>query len=200
MARTKQFDERQALVSAMLVFWENGYEGTSIQDLEAAMGLKRTSIYNAFGNKRRLFERVLACYQESIIASLLDALDGAPDIREGVRRLLNAALDIHFDEQYPGGCLIALSLLESGQHDARSRASMVQTMRDLGGGLQARLARARQAGELPADLDTASTANAIVSTMAGMMVMGKAGFTKPALKKTASRILALLGPAAAPGR
>ena len=45
MARTKQFDERQALVSAMLVFWEKGYEGTSIQDLEHAMGLNRTSIY-----------------------------------------------------------------------------------------------------------------------------------------------------------
>lgn len=200
MARTRQFDERQALVSAMLVFWEKGYEGTSIQDLEVAMGLNRTSIYNAFGNKRRIFEQVLECYRESVIASLLEALDGAPDIRQGIRRMLNAALDIHFDEQYPGGCLIALSLLESGQHDARVRASMAQTMHDLRGGLQSRLARAKKAGELSADLDTGSTANTLVSIMAGMMVMGKADFTKSALKKTVSQVLGLLGSAPAAGR
>ena len=176
----------------MLVFWEKGYASTSIQDLEAAMGLNRTSIYNAFGNKRRLFERVLECYQESVMAALVAAMDSAPDIREGIRRLLNAALDTHFDTNYPGGCLIALSLLESEQHDESSRASMAQSMHDLRRMLQTRLARAKQAGELPGDLDTGSTANTIATTMAGMMVMGKANFTKAALKKTVSQIVGLL--------
>ena len=75
MARTKQFDETQALVSAMRVFWEKGYEGTSIHDLEQAMGLNRTSIYNTFGNKRAIFNRVMSCYKESVMASLFAALD-----------------------------------------------------------------------------------------------------------------------------
>ena len=192
MARTKQFDERQALIKAMLVFWEKGYEATSIQDLEAAMGLKRTSIYNAFGNKRAIFERVMACYKESVMSALFAAMDSAPNIREGIRRLLNGALDIHFDEDTPGGCLVVLSVLESGQHDAQSQAALQQTIQDLKKALQARLTKAKRAGELSKDLDTGSTANTIATTMAGMMVMGKANFTKAALKKTVNQVVSLL--------
>lgn len=192
MARTKQFDERQALLAAMLVFWDKGYEGTSIDDLERATGLRRTSLYNAFGNKRALFERVLACYKESVMASLFAALDGAPDIRTGIARLLEAALDVNYDEQYPGGCLVVLSVVESGQHDAESRATLERTMQELRQGLQARIARARKRGELPAGLDAGATATTIATVMAGMMVLGKAHFPRATLKKTINSVLSLL--------
>ena len=192
MARTKQFDERQALVTAMLVFWEKGYEGTSIQDLEQAMGLNRTSIYNAFGNKRAIFGRVVACYKESVMSSLFTELDGAPTIKEGIRRMLNGALDNHFDEDNPGGCLVVLSILESGQHDEQSQASMQQTIHDLKSALQARLSKAKKSGELSKDLDVGSTATTFATTLAGMMVMGKANFTRTALKKTVNQVVGLL--------
>ena len=192
MARTREFDERQALVSAMLVFWEKGYEGTSIQDLEDAMGLGRTSIYNAFGNKRQLFNRILECYKESVMSALFMEMDSAPDIREGVRRLLHGALDIHFDTDNPGGCLVVLSVLESGQHDAESSDSVAQTLQDLKTGLQQRLKKAKRAGELSADLDASATATTIASTMTGMMVLGKAHFSRAALNKTVKQMLQLL--------
>ncbi len=192
MARTKQFDERQALVSAMLVFWEKGYEGTSIQDLEHATGLNRTSIYNAFGNKRAIFDRVMICYKESVMSALFAELDGAPNIKEGIRRMLNGALDIHFDKDNPGGCLVVLSILESGQHDEASQASMQQTLQDMKGTLQARLNKAKKSGELSRELDAGSTATTIAATMAGMMVLGKANFSKAALKKTINQVLRLL--------
>jgi TetR/AcrR family transcriptional repressor of nem operon len=192
MARTRQFDERQVLQAAMLVFWDKGYEGTSIQDLEQATGLRRTSIYNTFGNKRALFERVLACYKESVMASLFAAMDSAPDIREGVARLLDTAMDINYDEQYPGGCLVVLSVLESGQHDAASRASLEQTMQDLRQGLQQRIVRARKRGELPAGLDAGATATTIATVMAGLMVLGKAHFPRATLRQTIKRVQALL--------
>ena len=192
MARTKQFDERQALVSAMLVFWEKGYEGTSIQDLEHATGLNRTSIYNAFGNKRAIFERVMSCYKESVMASLFAELDSAPTVKEGIRRMLNGALDIHFDEDNPGGCLVVLSILESGQHDEQAQASMQQTLHDLKSALQARLNKAKKSGELSTNLDAGSTATTIATTMAGMMVLGKANFSKAALRKTINQVLRLL--------
>jgi len=192
MARTKQFDERQALVSAMLVFWEKGYEGTSINDLEQAMGLKRTSIYNAFGNKSAIFERVMSCYKESVMSALFSDLDAAPNIREGVRRMLNGALDIHFDEDNPGGCLVVLSLMESGQHDAQSQASMQQTIQELKTALQKRLNKAKKNGELSKHLDAGSTATTIATTMAGMMVMGKANFSRASLKKTVNQVVSLL--------
>jgi TetR/AcrR family transcriptional repressor of nem operon len=192
MARTKEFDERQALIKAMLVFWENGYEGTSIQDLETAMGLNRTSIYNAFGNKRAIFERVMECYKESVMSALLASMDSAPNIKEGVRRLLNGALDIHFDTDNPGGCLVVLSVLESHQHDTRTQNTMAQTIHGLKDMLQARLTKAKRSGELSSELDTGSTANTIATTMVGMMVMGKANFTRAALKKTVNQLVSLL--------
>ena len=192
MARTKQFDERQALVSAMLVFWEKGYEGTSIQDLEHATGLNRTSIYNAFGNKRAIFDRVMICYKESVMSALFAELDGAPNIKEGIRRMLNGALDIHFDKDTPGGCLVVLSILESGQHDEASQASMQKILQDMKGTLQARLNKAKKSGELSSDLDAGSIATTIAATMAGMMVLGKANFSRAALKKTINQVLRLL--------
>ena len=192
MARSKQFDERQALVSAMLVFWEKGYEGTSISDLEQAMGLKRTSIYNTFGNKSAIFERVMTCYKESMMSALFAAMDEAPDIREGMRRLLNGALDTHFDEDSPGGCLVVLSLMESGQHDEQSLDSMQQTIHELKNAVQARLNKAKKSGELSRHLDAGSTATTITTTMTGMMVMGKANFTRASLKKTVNQVVSLL--------
>lgn len=176
----------------MLVFWEKGYDATSIQDLELATGLKRTSIYNAFGNKRALFDRVLTCYKESVMASLFAAMDNATDIRAGIERLLNAALDVNYDEQYPGGCLVVLSVLESGQHDPAARTDLERTMQELRQGLQSRIARAKKRGELRAGIDAGAIATAIASVMAGMMVLGKARFPRATLRKAINSMLALL--------
>jgi TetR/AcrR family transcriptional repressor of nem operon len=192
MARTKQFDERQALVAAMLVFWEKGYEGTSIHDLEQAMGLNRTSIYNAFGNKRAIFERVMACYKESVMSALFAELENAPTVKQGVRRMLNGALDMHFDEANPGGCLIVLSVVESGQYDEQMQSELQQSLQQLKAAVQARLSMAKRSGELAKDLDVGSTATTIATTMAGMMVLGKANFSKASLKKTINQVVSLL--------
>lgn len=192
MARTRQFDENQALESAMRVFWERGYEGTSIQDLESAMGLNRTSIYNAFGNKRAVFNRVLETYKTGVMGSLFARMDSAPDIREGMRRLLSGALDIHFDENNPGGCLVVLSVLESGQHDNASMDVLSKTIHNLKDELQKRLQLARKTGELGKDLNVVATATTIATTMAGMMVMGKAQFSRTALNRTVRQVVELL--------
>jgi TetR/AcrR family transcriptional repressor of nem operon len=192
MARTRQFDERQALLAAMLVFWEKGYEGSSIHDLEQAMGLNRTSIYNAFGNKRALFNRVMLCYKESVMSALFAELQNAPNIKEGVRRLLYGALDIHFDKENPGGCLMVLSILEENQHDEQAKTDMQEAFHNLKNTVQTMLGKAKKAGELSPDLDAGSMATTIVTTMSGMMVLGKANFTKTALKKTINQVVSLL--------
>jgi TetR/AcrR family transcriptional repressor of nem operon len=99
---------------------------------------------------------------------------------------------MHFDETNPGGCLVVLSVLESEQHDARARADLEKTMHDMKRLLQLRLNRAKKAGELAPDLDAGSMASTIAATMAGMMVLGKANFSKAALKKTVNQVVSLL--------
>jgi TetR/AcrR family transcriptional repressor of nem operon len=124
--------------------------------------------------------------------ALFAALDDAPTIREGISALLNAALDMHFDDANPGGCLLVLSVLESGQHDAVAQDALAENMRGLRQALQQRLTRAKQRGELRKDLDTGATATTIAGIMAGMMVLGKAKVTRAALKKTVNQVLRLL--------
>ena len=126
------------------------------------------------------------------MSALFVAMDEAPNIREGLKRLLNRALDIHFDTDNPGGCLVVLSVLESGQHDEASSDELAQTIQDLKAGLQQRLKKAKQSGELSSDLDVAVTATTIASTMTGMMVLGKAHFTRASLNRTIKQVLGLL--------
>ena len=102
--------------------------------------------------------------------------------------MLNGALDIHFDEDNPGGCLVVLSVMESGQHDDASISAMQQTMQELKSVLQSRISKAKKKGELVKDIDPGATA----TTKAGMMVMGKANMSKASLKKTVNQILGLL--------
>ena len=192
MARNRQFDTGEALDAAMRVFWEKGYEGTSMHNLEQATGLTRTSIYNAFGNKRELFEQSVARYKETRMRALFARLDTAETIQEGIRDLLNGALELHFDEENPGGCLIVLSVAEAAQHNDASRELLAGSLQALEQQLQNRLTRAKKAGQLRADLDTRGTAAAIAATMAGMMVLGKANISRATLQRAIKQIVRLL--------
>ena len=192
MARTKQFDENQAIDAAMRKFWENGFDGTSMHDLEQCTELNRTSLYNAFGNKRALFERALGCYNERVLGELFALLESAPTVKQGISDLLHAVLENQFDRNNPGGCMMALSVLESAQHDEQTIETMQQTMHGLKRELQSRLSNAKKSGELSKALDVSGVAATITTTIAGMAVMAKAGFTKPVVKKGINQVIKLL--------
>ena len=192
MPRTKQFDENQVIDAAMRKFWESGFEGTSMRDLEQCTALNRTSLYNAFGNKRQLFERALDHYTGKVLGELSTVLNGEPTAKQGIRALLNAVLKLHYDDDNPGGCLVALSVLESAQHDKQTTAMMQGTMQELKRVLQARLSKAKKSGELSKTLDVGATSAAFITTIAGMAVMSKAGFSKLMVKKGNDQVIKLL--------
>ena len=192
MARTKEFNEAKVLESAMRVFCENGYEGTSLQDLEQAMGLNRTSIYNAFGNKRSIFNKVLACYVEAGRQCWVAVLAEAPSAKKGIENMLNKAVDKHFDKENSGGCLVTLSALEKSQHDQLSQKMVEQAMHAFQDMILVRLKTAKKEGEFKSDFDAAGTATAITSIFSGFMVLGKANFSKSAMRKAVQASLTLL--------
>src|SRR3954447_16297002 len=88
IGRPRAFDVDQALDRAVEVFWRQGYEGASLSDLTAAMGINRTSMYAAFGNKRELFDKALARYATVDMTYVRDAL-AAPTAREVVETFLD---------------------------------------------------------------------------------------------------------------
>lgn len=192
MGRHKQFDETAALASAMSAFWSRGYDGTSLQHLETAMGLTRTSIYNAFGNKRQLFDKALMHYKSTVLVPLFAPLQSQSTVQDAMMQVLDKVLDLHFARYAPGGCLMVLSALERAQHEASSISFVEQAFAQLQKKLQQRLKQAQQLGELAPSADPAALSVTLVTVVAGLLVLGKAGFSRANLGKVNETISCLL--------
>jgi len=192
MARIKKFDEIQALEEAMRLFWIHGYAGTSLQMLEKAMGLVRTSIYNTYGNKRKLFNRVVSHYEETVITELMSTVESEADIRKAVAKMLNGEINLHFNKQNPGGCLVVLSVLEKAQHGDESTQLVETIVKKMQQFLAKKITNAQKEGQISTAIDTKSVALTIATTVVGIAVMGKAGFSKSALQKVVATSTSLL--------
>jgi TetR/AcrR family transcriptional repressor of nem operon len=177
MARGKEFDEAEVLNAAMQLFWAKGYTATSLQDLEEATGLLRTSIYNAFGNKRALFKRCLALYVRRIEDALSEIVAKAPTSREAVRRWHARVILILTDPQTPAGCLVVFSVLEGGQHDQDTKNMATALLLKERQIIEATLQEGVRRRELSQDLDCAGVAGAISAATWGLVVLAAAGST-----------------------
>jgi TetR/AcrR family transcriptional repressor of nem operon len=112
MARPREFDEEQALRNAMEVFWSKGLGATSLTDLTDAMGLSRSSLYAAFGDKETLFARALDLYMADISAERVRILRDAATVREGLRDYFEHHIRVALDPRTPPGCLFVNTALE----------------------------------------------------------------------------------------
>lgn len=192
MARNKQFDEQQALQAVMRLFWAKGYGATSMQDLEAATGLTRTSLYNAFGNKNRLFKQALGLYISLVQEKFQRIVEEAPTAKDAIKGLLEAVIDLHFSKDSPGGCLVVLSVMESSQHDAETMA-MAEAMFQAEQRMMVEILEGgKKRGELAADFPVAGTTVALAAAASGMVVLAKAGVPAARLGEVARATLRLL--------
>lgn len=105
MPGMRQFDESQVLDAMMRVFWQKGFEATTIDDLVQATGLKRGSLYHAFGDKAGMFCRTLALYRHEVQAALLHALRG-DDPRAALTRFFRLLAQAAADPSRPKGCMM----------------------------------------------------------------------------------------------
>ncbi|MCU7825912.1 TetR/AcrR family transcriptional regulator [Kitasatospora sp. DSM 101779] len=192
MARTKEFDPDAALQAALELFWERGYEATSVADLTGHLGIGRASLYATFGGKHELFLKALDRYRENTDAKLLAELSqpGAalPTVRAVVRRFADEAVR----EQRHRGCLITNTATELAARDPdaarRVRASW-DTLETLTAGA---LARAQAQGELAPEKDPRALARLLLTVMQGMRVIGKAGDDPRRVTDAADLALSLL--------
>lgn len=181
------------MAAAMHLFWEKGYAATSLQDLEEATGLKRTSIYNTFGNKRTIFQKTLLLYRLQVEELLAAIMKEEATCRKALARWLRAIIDMHFSKDTPGGCLMILSVLEGSQHDQETKemaAVLFRKERDM---VAARLEQGVRDGELPQDFDSDAVAGAISAASSGLMVLAMADYPRKALEEIGHATLGLLG-------
>jgi TetR/AcrR family transcriptional repressor of nem operon len=183
MSRTKNFDENQALEAAMYLFWSKGYANTSMQDVEKAMNLKRTSIYNAFGNKRSLFQQALMFYLDTVLSRFVTVLEQGPTAKKAVKNALNEVINLHYNPDNPGGCMVVLALLESDQHDEETNMLTDSALRQLRDAVIKTLKRGKKNGEFKNSIQYQSFANQVVAIITGTIVMAKANFSRSELEK-----------------
>ncbi|RAZ90692.1 TetR/AcrR family transcriptional regulator [Mesorhizobium hawassense] len=188
--RPRAFDPEAALDAAMLLFWEHGYEATSLAMLREAMGLTPPQIYNAFTDKETLFRRALARYHEREIGFALDALGAPVTAEEAIRLLLMGAAQAYTRPNKPGGCLFISGALATSPQ-AQGVADELKAYRKAAeAAIAARLAKARQAGELPAGLPVERLAKYLTGVMNGMSIQARDGAPADDLRAMAETALA----------
>ncbi|MCG7203371.1 TetR/AcrR family transcriptional regulator [Streptomyces arenae] len=181
--RPRGFDADAALDRAVEVFWRQGYEGASLSDLTDAMGINRTSMYAAYGNKEELFRRAVARYAEADMAYAREALT-RPTGYAVIAAFLHANVDAITRADRPAGCLSVQGGLADGGDNGRiaeflaaSRLAGEQALAD-------RLSRAVTEGDLPAGTDPVALARYVMVVSEGNAVHAAAGAGRAALHAT----------------
>jgi AcrR family transcriptional regulator len=180
MGRPRGFDADQALERAVEVFWRQGYEGATLTDLTRAMGITRTSMYAAFGNKEELFRRALERYTLGPAGYGARALQ-EPTARAVAEQVLHGAVGCITRPDGPAGCLTVQGALATGDGGKSAHDALVAWRRDGQDALCARFARARDEGDLPADSDPALLARYIGTVVYGMAVQAAGGVPREEL-------------------
>ena len=119
MARPKEFDRNKVLDRATRLFWERGFGGTSISDLEAAMGIGRTSIYAAFGAKEDLFMAAIDHYDATYSIKLRNALNSGLPVRQAIVGYFDELMAAFSDPELPLGCLVTNVAVEGDRGTTR---------------------------------------------------------------------------------
>lgn len=201
--RPRSFDREAALDAAMNVFWQYGYQGASMADLTAAMGINKPSLYAAFGDKAKLFLQALQRYMEQHIQPKIVAFNGATEPREALRELLKAMVKMTTDPEGPRGCLVVNSTRELdccglpeeiSEALAQASGASVQFLRN-------RFQADQMAGRLAPHQDPLELARYFSAIIGGLAVMAKAGAdcqTLDGVINTALRILDVPTTSAAP--
>ena len=126
MARHEEFDRRVIIAKATQVFWDKGYNGTSIQDLVDATGLNRSSIYNSFGSKQNLYKASLEQYEAESTKVFQKALLKSSSPLEAIRRILSTAIEANNEDEKGRGCFIMNCKTELSNTDSELRSWLMK--------------------------------------------------------------------------
>ncbi len=189
MGRPREFDIVEAIQMATELFWRKGYEGTSLSDLTGAMRITAPSFYFAFGNKEKLFRRVIKQYYESQIELLESALR-EPTVRGVVERFLYGYADVLTGRAHAPGCLALNSSLPCAEDDTL-RAWLAKLRGELTVRLRKRFAQARGTSELPINADPEALARYIAIVAWGLAVEAQSGAKRKELYSAIAVSLAM---------
>lgn len=174
--RPREFDRKDALRTAMELFWRYGYEGTSVAQLGNAMGITSPSLYAAFGSKDELYRESVDLYVKEASTPALKILDETPRVDDAVERFLRT-LARQFTRGPAGqrGCMIATGDVVCAPGNAGVAAEMSARRARAEGAIRARLLRAVDKRQLPPTADVKGLAAYLTAVIQGMSVQARDG-------------------------
>jgi AcrR family transcriptional regulator len=190
--RPINFDKDAALEAAMLLFWERGYEGTSMADLTQAMGLSPSSIYAAFGGKQALFSLAVKRYMDGRAQYATKALEEST-LEKVIRALFDNTVAFLTVPGHPPTCMTLAGAMGCGVDATPARDLMTEIRKQNEVAMRERLLQARKSGELSKEINVDDYTRYLSSILAGLSIQAANGSTKAELKRTSEMALRHLG-------
>ena len=189
--RPREFNRDEALETAMRLFWDRGYEATSISDLTVAIGITPPALYGAFGDKKRLFLEAVERYETAVGCFAAKALTEEPTAELAIRSLLFGALKAFTDAKNPKGCLVVLGATNCTAESMDIFEAVAERRRLAEVAVRARLSAGKKAGEFPKNVDVEALAGVVTATLYGIALKARDGAPRAKLRVIVNQLLAM---------
>jgi TetR/AcrR family transcriptional regulator, transcriptional repressor for nem operon len=173
MAGKKSFLPEQVLNKAMDLFWKQGYEGTSIEDLLQDMGLGRGSLYDTFGDKHALYLAALSRYLAKYQGQVAEVLQQTGSLSEILERLFQAVIEELLSDPARRGCFLVNATVEMAPHDPEVNTIVQSALQELEEGFYRLLIKAQVSGDLSWTQDPHQLAHFLSGTLVGIRVLAR---------------------------
>jgi TetR/AcrR family transcriptional regulator, transcriptional repressor for nem operon len=181
MARTKKFNQEAVLDKAVQLFWEKGYNATSANDLVNELGLSRSSLYDTYGDKRKLFILSLNRYRNEIVEKTIKMIDDSTDIRVTIKDIFTLVIEQDIHSKIPKGCFMVNSTVELAPHNSEIAEIVNANMQDIEDALFRVIKKGQDIGEFSKSHTARSLARFVFNAISGLRVASKSGVDKKVL-------------------
>lgn len=173
MARTKDFDEQAVLQRAVCLFWEKGYNGTSMQDLVDGLGISRSSLYDTFGDKYQLYLKALERYKQQYGSQLCRLTGEAASAKVAIQKLLEMVVTDLLNDEQRKGCFMVNAGVELASYDPQVSKLVSETEQQLEEAFIRIIGQGQEKGEIGKEKNAQALARFLNNTIKGMQVSVK---------------------------
>ncbi|WP_254070455.1 TetR/AcrR family transcriptional regulator [Acidisphaera sp. L21] len=172
MARPREFDEGTVLDAAVLCFWTNGYDATSVKDLVAGTGITAASLYNAFGDKRSIYQKALDHYVEGSIADRIRRCEELPPLA-GIEAFFEEIVRRSLSDRARKGCMLVNAALDVAPHDPDFRKVVAEVLLRIEAFFLRRIEIGQSDGTISMALPASSLAHNLLGVLMGIRVLAR---------------------------
>ena len=180
--RPRAYEPEIALGKALDLFRKGGFAATSLDDLSAATGMNRPSLYGAFGDKRELYIKSYQRYRDDARAAMIDIFREELPIRKRLERIYAVALGIYLDGESPRGCFTVMTAASEAVADPQIRGMVLEGFSELDKAFARCFRLGREKGELPASSDPEVLAQLASATIHTIAIRARAGVPREELE------------------